>query len=184
MTTENVLTEKDLTNLVSRLKKEDSRYSFFYNVLRRFYLIIISMLAILFTINVLLNEQHTIAETVGKVCMLASLLIFALLMNRYYRLLKSIDYSQRTLAMLKAAARRYRLFNADILWCIPALLLLDTYFYTKPWLSSYFLLFQIFFWGIMAVSFVTGVIIWYKRLKPLRDAALQMIAEMEHYEGS
>ncbi len=41
------------------------------------------------------------------------------------------------------------------------------------------LLVQAFYLPTMAISFLIGVLIWYKKQKPLRDKALKLIEEIE-----
>jgi hypothetical protein len=112
-------------------------------------------------------------------------LSFALIFRVYTKEYKSVDYGLPTTVMLKKAIERYRLFHPKKLFVLIPVALVDAglIFFSLNHDSSddsiSILTSQILYWGGMLLGAGVGVWIWHRRQKPLRDAAIELLREIE-----
>ncbi len=175
----------DIKSLVEGLKSEDHRNKQITKRFQWLLLIIIPFYAFIFFI-VPNEEARVINHTMG-VCYILAFAIFALIFRSYYKDYKNVDYSLPTLQMMKKAALRYKLIHKRLLLLIVPILLIDlntslyvTYdlkYYETIWQNI--LIVQAIIIPLLAIAFGIGVLIWYKRQKPLRDNALLLINDIE-----
>jgi H+/gluconate symporter-like permease len=170
----------DLSELTQRLKKEDKQYS---NLSKRVQIIYWVLIPIYLAMVVLhFFEDARIDDIIGSTCFMLAMLIFALFFRYYYKKYKHVDYSQPTLTMLKKAAYRYQPFQLESLWLLLALVLIDVGLCLNHSLNFDVIQVQIYFIGTLIVAILIGFLVWYVRYKPIRDAALALIREIEKDE--
>ncbi len=167
----------NLNQLVNRLKEKDSNYATFSKALRIMYFILIPLYT-LTTIWDYLDEKNK-DELIGGGLFLISFIIFIIILTNYYKKYRNIDYSLPTISMLREAANRYKPFQWKSVWSIIAIIIMDIGL-IFDWKDEFPIFFsQAVFFGIVIPGIIIGLIIWYKRYKPVRDEALKMIKEIE-----
>jgi len=166
----------NLAEFTENMKNTDSRYAQIVKGVQLIYYIIIPVYIISMVIQ--LFTHSSLFEVGGTFCILLSMLIFALLLRNYYKEYKHVDYAQPTLIMLKNAATRYKPFRRKSLWVLLAILFLGAGMVFNNIDFDIIIVISVY-GGVMLVSAIAGLIWWYVRYKPLRDAALQLIAEIE-----
>lgn len=174
----------ELEPLTSKLRSEDNRNM---KITRNFQWIM-WILAPLYLGFFLINPdgEMKLADRLMGLFDGLAFLIFAIYFRKYYKEYKTVDYALPTLEMLKKAAHRYKLFHKfTLVVLIPVILvgagttssLYNNFPNVSPLKSI--LLISGSYIALMAVSASIGVLIWYKRQKPLRDKALELINELE-----
>jgi magnesium-transporting ATPase (P-type) len=172
----------NLTELVGGLEKEDQRNLKLTRNMKRLFWVMIPIYFLLFVANPF--EEFTWHHRVGGACYVLAFSIFAWFFHSYHKDYKNVDYSLPTMEMLKKAAYRYKIFHFRTAIMIFPLILIDLGMFLIGsdigFMKTENLLYgQLMFWGIMAISFSIGVMIWYKRQRPLRNQALELIRELE-----
>lgn len=173
----------ELNRLVQRLQKEDTRNLLTLKRFQWIFIGLISFYSIVFILNPLAGFELRYRLT--GICYVLAFVIFGLIFRKYYREFKSIDYSLPVSDMLQKAAERYSFRNKNTWWVIPPLLLIDagltiTLFHRITGFTTWerIGLVQLLYIPIMIIAFLFGVRNWYKRQKPLRDAALELLDEL------
>jgi len=172
----NKMNTTNLSEFTENMKNTDSRYAQIVKGVQLVYYIIIPVYFILMLIQ--LFTHSSLFEVGGTLCILVSMLIFALLLRNYYKEYNYVDYAQPTLIMLKNAATRYKPFRRKSLWVLLAILFLGAGLVFNNIDFDIVIVISVY-GGVMLVSTMAGLLWWYVRYKPLRDAALQLIAEIE-----
>lgn len=175
----NKMNTTNLSEFTENMKNTDSRYAQIVKGVQLVYYVIIPVYIILIIIQ--LFTQASLYDVGGSFCILISMLIFALLLRNYYKEYNYVDYAQPTLIMLKNAAKRYKPFRRKSLWVLFAVTFLG---FGMVFMNREFDIIIVIsvYGGLMLVSAIAGLIWWYVQYKPLRDAALQLIAEIEGLE--
>lgn len=168
----------DLKPLISKLKKEDINYASIVKAIQIMYWIFIPLFMIITILEY--TETKSINEVISGSCFILSFLIIALFFRKYYKEYKFVDYSLPTIKMLKKAANSYQPFRKNSVWFLPGLLLMDIGL-TFDWVGegTSLIKVQVFFWGLMVIAVIIGLIVWFVKYRPIRDEALQMIKEIE-----
>jgi len=183
-TYQNNKTNFDLDQLVKGLQKEDSRnlkmtsnFVILMWVLAPFYL----FLAI---VGVILDNPSI--DQIGFIFFSFGFLAFGFLFKSLKHDYKSVDYGISTIEMLRNAAKRYKLWQLKTyLTIIPVALISVAASLTiqkgipHPDLTMRLLIVFTGYTLLMTIAFFVGYLIWRKRQKPLRDKALQLLAEIE-----
>jgi predicted benzoate:H+ symporter BenE len=166
-----------IDQLTHKLKQEDERYSRLSKGLQ----IVYWVLAPVYLIMILRHatEGSSFNDTISGVFFLVAMVIFALFFRNYYKEYKNVDYSLPTLIVLKKAAYRYQPFQLKTIWILMAIICINVGLSLKAVDHTDLFWIQITFWGLMLISIGIGLVYWYFRYKPLRDAALKMIKEIE-----
>ena len=167
----------DLVEFTNKLKNEDNSYANLSKGLQIVYWVLIPIYMIMVIRHIV--DKSPSEDILGAFCFMFAMLIFALLFRGYYKEYKFVDYSQPTLVMLKKAAYRYKPFQLKLLWAILGVLFIDAGLSIRTDFGIGFVWTQVFFLGSIAISMIIGLIIWKVRYKPLRDAALHLIHEIE-----
>ncbi|WP_372643779.1 hypothetical protein [Ancylomarina sp.] len=167
----------NLDQLVGKLQKEDKTYGKLFKLLKIIYWIYIPIY-ILLAIGIFLITKE-IDDLFAGFCFIISFIIFALILGNYQKDFKNADYALPTLLMLKNAANRYKPFQLKGLWVILAIIFMDAGFSINSFAKNHIITIQIIFLGIMLISILVGIIIWFIKHKPLRDNALRLVAEIE-----
>lgn len=175
----------NLDELTSKLQKEDQRNLKLSKRMKIMLIVLIPVYFFLFVANPM--DDITMNERIAGLLYVVAFSVFAAYFQYYNKLYRNVDYSLPTLEMLKQAVKRYNLFQKKILIIIGPVVCIDisTVLIAGRDTSSLSVIsnnpvgFQIFYWGLMLVSFSIGCLIWYKRQKPLRDTAQLMINELE-----
>ncbi len=170
-----------LPELTEKLQKKDKHYSNISKRLQIFYWILIPIYLTLIIIHIF--ENSPVADIIGSGFFLLGMLTFALLFRNYYKTYKSVDYAQPTLVMLKKAADRYKPFQTKALWALLGIAFIDAglAFGSRFDLHDMWRV-QAIFWGSVLIAMAIGLIVWKINYKPLRDAALSLIKELEDEE--
>jgi hypothetical protein len=174
----------DMDRFVSNLHNEDKMNLKLSWIIQ----ILVWAVVLLYSIKFLFfpKEGIIITERFGGFLILLSFVSFSLILCNLNKKYKSIDYGVSVVEMLTQATKRYKLIATEELQSIVPLLLMDlgvTMMLYNPESSisniQYLLMSQSLF--ILCTGIVLGiaVLIWRKRQKPLRDAALAMLKEIE-----
>lgn len=173
----------DLNTLISKMTSEDKRN---VRIMRNFQVLMWIMAPLyLIIFNIGTGNEITTFFRLGGVCFALAFLTLALILRNFYRTYKSVDYGVPTTEMLKKAVDRYQFKIKKIPLIILPIVLIDLGISAIS-LSSFesafhnrIVYFQLIYWGLMSTSIFIGYLIWRKKQKPLRDAALAMLKEME-----
>ena len=174
----------DMDRFVAGLQKEDVRYS----RLTRNFQWIMWVFAPLYAAIFLLNPDKGIVmtERIGGLCYALAFIIFALIFRKFNNEYKSVDYGVPVVEMLTLAAKRYNMFQRKLILIIAPILLVDAGMVLvlmnhsgMKSVNEVILLVQEILIPSLLIGVTIGVFIWRKRQKPLRDAALAMLKEIE-----
>jgi len=176
----------NLSELTSRLRKEDNRNINMTKRLKIFYFAFGALYALVFILHYVFDENNAWNDSLSGFFYVLAWIIFAFLFRKANKEYSQIDYSLPTVMMLNKAAKRYRLFQPRIIFAFGAALLIDIASslnkieipLTEEALNDT-LTFQVIFFSAILVGTIAGTIIWYKRQKPIRDNALALIKELE-----
>ncbi|WP_153638512.1 hypothetical protein [Prolixibacter sp. NT017] len=187
MNTKNNISDKynhllDINRLMSGLKKEDAR-----NVrISRIFQWLMGGMSLLYLLVFVVNPDHdlTWGDRVGGVCYVVGFLVFAIIFKGFQDEYKSIDYGLPTMVMLKKAAERYRLFQPKKLYALIPVLLVDMglVFHSLDGHQDGSMSiwdFQLFYLACLVGGLGVGIMIWRVKQKPLRDAARELLREIE-----
>lgn len=167
----------NITNLISSLKEKDSNYSRLSKNLKYVYYALVPVYIILTIVE--LSVEYNIYILVKGVCFTLAMSIFAIVFTIFQKKYGNVDYSEPTLTMLKKAASRYKIFKKETWWALVSVLLIDVGMTFEPHLEESFWEFQFIYLGVFLIAYGIGVAIWYKKYKPLRADALNLIKEIE-----
>lgn len=174
----------NLEALVTRLKKEDSRN---LKTTRNFRWLLVIM-AVFYTLLMVVNPDPELMmhHRITGLFYVTALASFAVVYRELYMDYRRVDYSLPSVAMLQEAAMRYRFYSWRYFRILSSLVLLDagvsiSYFHRLITIEPLvrILLVQAFFIPVMAVSVFVGYLIWKKKQKPIRDAALVLLGELQ-----
>jgi hypothetical protein len=175
----------EINSLIRRLQKEDTRNLLVFKRFQWILLVFVIFYSFIFIANPF--EDIGLPVRITGICYVIGFLFFGLIFRKYYQEYKSIDYSLPVSEMLQKAAERYN-FRYKKTWVtIFPLLLIDagitiSFFQRlsalEPWQRIG--LVQMIYIPTLTISFLIGVLFWYKRQKPLRDAALKLLDELRN----
>ncbi|MBN1769251.1 MAG: hypothetical protein JXR50_00780 [Prolixibacteraceae bacterium] len=174
----------DMSEFVGKLQKEDRRnMSLSRNM--QWGMWILSIFYAVFFIVIPFYE-NTLYKAIGWSLYVLTFLSFGFIFNYLKREYRRVDYGLPTLVMLKEAAKRYKFFQRKTTLATMPVILVDvgmvlvTFDPGQPGsLLRTILVSQALFIPAIGIGLFIGNIIWRKRQKPLRDAALKMINELE-----
>lgn len=167
----------DLGQLIRKLQKEDNNYSILCKVLKTFYWVLIPIYTLMTTATYI--DTKEINDLFSGFFLVASFLMFALIMGNYQKEYQNADYSLPTLVMLKKAAVRYKPIRPKGLFALVAFFMMDAGFILSSNFKWNTITHQSIVFGVLILALIIGFIIWYYKYKPLRDHALAIIAEIE-----
>lgn len=167
----------DMASFVDKIKKTDKGYAGISKLIQIIYWVLIPVYLLIIAEYIIMKNPFE--EILGNIFCLIAFVIIILLFRQYYREYKYVDYSQSTLVMLKEVVYRYKPFQLKLLWVVLALIFLDAGFSLSLNIGLDFIWIQIIFWGVMILSMLVGLLIWYVRYKPIHDNALSLVREME-----
>jgi hypothetical protein len=175
---------ENMDDYIGRLKSEDKRNM----VLTRNFIWLMWILAGAYaclTISIILYGNNLYRQ-IGLSLYVLAFILFALIFRYLKKEYQRVDYGLPTLEMLKEAAKRYTLFQRKTLLVITPVLLVDagmvlllTSDKGSVSLLNAIITSQALFIPSLGLGLFFGIRIWRKRQKPLRDAALEMINELE-----
>ena len=174
----------DMNALLTSFKKEDTRNARKMKSFKWLFLIMI----IFYTALIVVNPDPSLAmsDRISGLCYVSAFVIFALLFKKYHSDFLKIDYSVTSSEMLNQAAKRYDLTFSRYLFILPSILLIDAGLviseisrWTAVELLDRILYVQAFYIPLMVISAFTGYLIWRRKQKPLRDAALKLLEELK-----
>jgi len=166
----------NLDALISRLKREDDSYATLSKRFQVIYWIMVGVFLILIVVHIFENST---TDLISAVCFFLAMLIFALYFRNFHKEYGTVDYSLPTLVMLEKAVHRYKPFRLNILWLLLAILLMDAGLTIGTFKDEPFLMVQLVVCIVLVVAVLTGLLVWYIRYKPVRDAALNLIREIK-----
>lgn len=181
MTTNNT-DNNGLDKLIKGLKSEDSRNE---KISRRLQWLYWGLLPIYISFLVFNpGGEFNSLDRIGFGCYIVGFISFAFLFRYNSKDYKNVDYSIATIEMLKKAAKRYKLFQKSLLLVIVPVIAIGAGMVLSTGtdgelILKNILLTQAMYWGAITLGFCIGVVIWFKRSKPLRDHALDLIKEIE-----
>ncbi len=168
----------DLPKFIGKLKKMDKRTTIFVNILKIAYIIII-VVFILGIIALVINEELLSRTVISPVITLIGLILVFIYLHYRGKDYKDVDYSQTTYKMLQETSERYKPFLKKDIWVFPGTILVAIGRGLSPSPYRNFWDFQLFFWSLILIGGVIGVVYWYFRWKPIKDNADKLIKEIE-----
>nr|WP_321451645.1 hypothetical protein [uncultured Carboxylicivirga sp.] len=176
----------NISDLTFKLKNEDQRNNKIAQRFKILYFTFGILYALVFIFHYIFDEENTWMDSLSGLSYVMAWLSFALLFRKANKDYSHIDYSLPTITMLQKAAKRYKLFQPRQIPAIGAALLVDIASclnklvipLTQESIND-ILIFQLIFFPALIIGFAAGVLIWYKRHKPIRDNALALIKELE-----
>ena len=173
---------QDMDQFIGKLQKEDQRN---VRLTRAFQWIMWSLAALYMVGFVISFRMDSGYKQAGWMLYILAMLLFGFIFNYLKREYLHVDYGVPTLKMLEAAAKRYKLFQRKLILAITPVLLIDAGMVLLTFnpeeqggLMRSFLHTQAMLIPAFGVGLIIGICIWRKRQKPLRDAALEMIDEL------
>jgi|WetSurSiteA1Bulk_404760.scaffolds.fasta_scaffold01118_3 hypothetical protein len=175
----------EINQLVQRLQKEDNRNLMTFKRFQGIFVGFILVYSFIFIFNPWTDLG--LSYRITGVCYVLGFFLFGMIFRKYYREYKAINYSLPVSEMLQKAAERYRLQYRKTWVVIFPLLFIDAgmtiTFYQRftayaPW--KIIGLVQLVYIPTLILGFLIGVLIWYKRQKPLRDAAIKLLDELNN----
>jgi len=173
-----------METLIQKLKTEDEKYLRISRNFKVLFWIMIIFYSGFFIFNP--DKQLSILDRLGGACYVLTFTVFLLIYRSYYKELKSVDYNLPTTEMLKNVIKRYRLFQPRTAASIIPIILLDGGLtlnfidhFTDFEMIYRILIVQAFYIPVMAIAFLIGVRFWYKKHKPLRDKASELLKDFE-----
>lgn len=174
----------DMDRFVAGLQKEDVRYSRLTRNFQWIMWIFAPLYAAIFLLNP--DKEILLPERLGGLCYALAFTIFALIFRKFNIEYKSVDYGVPVVKMLTLAAKRYNMFQRKLILIIAPILLVDAgmvlvlmHHSGMKSVTEVILLVQEILLPSLLIGVTIGVLIWRKRQKPLRDAALAMLKEIE-----
>ena len=167
----------NLADVKEKIRLEDYRYGNLAGRSQILYWVFVCMYSIYTIIHIF--DGSEISEVISSSCYLLGMLIFALSFKNYSKEYHQVDYSLSTLVVLKKAADRYKPFRKKTWWLVLAVCLIDAGISLTVESIDSLILAQSTVIGGTLVGITVGLVIWYKRYKPLRDEALLLIRQIE-----
>ena len=172
------ITLNELGTFTSKLREKDKKYANQSKRLQYVYWFLIPFYIILGSYEYIFDGA-TIKEFLSQISFAIAMLIFALTFRMLSKEYNFVDYSEPTLTMLKKVVKRYTPFHGNSRWVFLALVFLDAGLCLKRHFDKDLLYMQIVFAGAIIMSIGVGLILWLNKYKPIRDAAKQLIDEIE-----
>lgn len=174
----------DMNALLTSFKKEDTRNARKMKSFKWLFLIMIIFYTALIVVNP--DPDLAMSDRISGLCYVSAFAIFAVLFKKYHSVFLKVDYSVSSFEMLNQAVRRYDLIFSRFLFILPSLLLIDAGLifsefsgWTGGALLHRILFVQAFYIPVMLIAAFAGYLIWRRKQKPLRDAALKMLEELK-----
>jgi len=172
------------SDFLSLLRREDLKLK---KVLKRFYIIYIVVVFIYFMIFIVNPDPGLeIRSRISGGSYVLAFLIFIWLLRGKYLKMKKVDYTAPPKYFLNEAKTRFSLWNKQMLWLIPFLLLIDlgatlsmTNYIESNNILTEILLIQIGYIFLIAVSFYFGILDWRKKKKPIYKKIQTVLSEFE-----
>jgi hypothetical protein len=180
---QNINPFSDIDRLIDGLQKEDNRN---IKIVRNFQWVMWVLVPIYIAIFFIDSDEGFVwFGRIGGLCYALAFASFALVFRKLYNEYKSVDYGVSTVEMLTQAVKRYNLFQRKLVLVIAPVLLVDagmvlvSYHHTDATsVLNLILWVQALLIPSFAIGLTIGILIWRKRQKPLRDAALAMLKEI------
>lgn len=174
-----------IEQLISGMKREDTRQKRMAMVFRWFYIVLSVPYILRFVL--LPDADMTLSDRLFGAFIGAGLLVFAVVFWLQHRQLKSLDYSQPVLFFLKSSLKRYKFWKPIVYPILIAaafvgagltINLLDErpVHYT---ITQWVLIVQFAYWSMLGVSIFIGYVVWRYRERPLFMAIKRMLRETE-----
>jgi len=174
----------DMNALMTRFKEEDNRNTRKMKFFKWLFLVMIIIYTALFIVNP--DPSLAMRYRISGLCFVSAFTLFAVFFKKYHSDFRKVDYSVSSFEMLNQAAKRYDLTFSRYLFMLPSILLIDAALvvseiseWTTVILLNRILYVQVFYIPIMLISAFTGYLIWRRKQKPLRDAALRLLEELK-----
>jgi len=174
----------DMNALMTRFKEEDNRNTRKMKFFKWLFLVMIVIYTALFVVNP--DPSLAMRYRISGLCFVSAFALFAVFFKKYHSDFRKVDYSVSSYEMLNQAAKRYDLTFSRYLFMLPSILLIDAAVviseiseWTQVELLNRILYVQAFYIPIILISAFTGYLIWRRKQKPIRDAALQLLEELK-----
>ncbi len=131
----------------------------------------------------LLDSDSLMRVRIGYLFAALGFALFAIIMWKLNKEYRSVDYGVPLFEMLTQVVVRYKLFHKKVVWSIAPVLCIDIGMVLMTLegenIFRNIILQQALIFGTFSIGLTIGTMIWRKRQKPLRDAALEMLAELQ-----
>lgn len=169
---------------VSSLKKADARYERMTRSFQTLMWVLMVIYAAFFVLNP--DPELDLGKRIGGLFFSLSFVLFALIFSWLSKNFRFVDYGVPVTEMLKNAIKRYSLSAQKFQLIIFPVLLNDfaTVLLTRDigdsrTLWEHILRVQTLLIPAFILGAAIGIAIWYVRKKPLRDAAAELLKEIE-----
>ncbi len=177
-TNNNNITINNLGAFTSKLQEKDKNYANISKRMQYLYWILIPIYLIIGIFEIIFENPST-NEMLSLFFFASAMLIFALTFRTLHKEYNFVDYSEPTLIMLKKVVKRYTPYQPKTRWVFLAIIFIDAGLCLKEEFGEELLYTQLMFFGALLIGICIGLIIWFRRYKPLRDTAKQLIDEIE-----
>jgi len=174
----------DMDRFIGGLQKEDNRNLKMTRNFKWVMWVLVTLYAFVFLFNP--DKEITLTQRIGGLCYVIAFAIFGLIFRKFNIEYKSVDYGVPVVEMLTLAAKRYNMFQRKLMLIIAPILLVDAGMVLvlmnhsgMKSITEVILLVQEILVPSLLIGLTIGVFIWRKRQKPLRDAAMAMLKEIE-----
>ena len=169
---------------MTRFKEEDTRNTRKMKFFKWLFLVMIIIYTALFIVNP--DPSLAMRYRISGLCFVSAFALFAVFFKKYHSDFRKVDYSVSSFEMLNQAAKRYDLTFSRYLFMLPSILLIDAALviseiseWTTVELLNRILYVQAFYIPLMLISAFTGYLIWRRKQRPIRDAALRLLEELK-----
>ena len=180
----------DVDTLISNLQTKDDQYKEITKSVQIVFLIYIFLIFIFFYVVLYIinpDSEFTINNRIAGACYMVAFTLFILYFRKYYKKLKTVNYSEPVKKVLEDAEKRYKFWQTDGTSVIFALILIDaaTFFIFLNAFNDKFTFTQIFmgvqgiFLIVIGVSFTIGYVLWVRDSKPIWLSAKKLLKELE-----
>lgn len=174
----------NIDQFIGDLQKEDSR-NIKITLILQFIMWFFFLLYILIFF-VIPDKTMTGYDRIGGLFYILAYAYIALTFIKLHNNYRSVDYGVSTVDMLKQAIKRYQYFHRKLPVIIVPFLLIDIGMVFRSYnpdaltsLLPHALKIQVLLLFAIGAGLIIGTVKWYKRQKPLRDAARTMLKEIE-----
>lgn len=174
----------DMHSFIEKMQTEDKRN---IKVMRNFkWLMFIFAPLYILLFNIGPFDKINLYMRLGGLSFGLAFIIFALIFTKGVKEFRSVDYGVPTTKMLSDAIDRYKLQISKLFFVLLPLTLInigESLILLGQDIDSIFggslLNFQLFYWILVIVGLIIGIIFWRIKHKPLKEAAEQLLNEMQ-----
>jgi|GEM_PF-751612 len=169
---------QDIDEMIHTLKKADAENAKLAKNMQYLYFSL-TIFYVFYMFFLFFRNNYAINYLIGGGFFLITFTIFMLFFKKSSAENSQINYAMPVLSLLKAAAKRYKILHPKIVWIFLGILFtaLGIYFLSVDY--KFVTEIQFLYWGLVVLSLIIGLIVYYVKYKPIHDNLVQMIKEIE-----